>query len=342
MLVMESYITPAVINPLQHHFAHKLCVLPMERSRHITEGVAKHAKTSSVQVKCVRWGSTIDWPLHWPHMYTWPLWVLAADVCVEWQAAISTILSKKPEERSEQCLGQCDEGFIISVLMESLTSPSQPWSELGSAGCSCCRCPVVHMCWPPKHKATPRLLVPGSGHSLRQSGEGEKKNFWCQIYNFWKTDQLYSYRSYTVTVHKCFTLVQHFIWMTIYAALQVKETKRLDEPVAHINPAEPWDDREWAGSHYFQVQAGRSRCNPNRTPAETRTEHECCWSWRLITNFKNFCVNLTVTSPLSTTAKDEVWPQTILTATLFCRQLDTLRGVGWFAVEPEPTWPQLL
>lgn len=78
-----------------------ICHLPIERSLHITEGVAKHAKTSSVQVKCVRWGNTIDWPLHWPHMYTWPLWVLAADVCVEWQAAISMILSEKPEKRSK-------------------------------------------------------------------------------------------------------------------------------------------------------------------------------------------------------------------------------------------------
>lgn len=28
--------------------------IPKERSLHITEGVAKHAKTSSVQAKCVR------------------------------------------------------------------------------------------------------------------------------------------------------------------------------------------------------------------------------------------------------------------------------------------------
>lgn len=75
-----------------------MCHLPIERSLHITEGVAKHAKTSSVQVNCVGWGNTIDWPLHWPHMYTWPLWVLAADVCAEWQAAISMTLSEKPEK----------------------------------------------------------------------------------------------------------------------------------------------------------------------------------------------------------------------------------------------------
>lgn len=158
---------------------HEPHVLPMERSLHITEGVAKQAKTSSVQVKCVRWGRTMDWPLHWPHMYTWPLWVLAADVCVEWQAAISTILSKKPEERTEHCFKKknWEKRFIISVVTASLTSPSQSWSEPGSAGCSCCRCPVVRMCWHPKHKATPRQLVPERGHSLRQSGEEKEQTF---------------------------------------------------------------------------------------------------------------------------------------------------------------------
>lgn len=65
---------------------------PMVSSRHMTEGVAKQAKTSSVLVKCVRCGSTMGCPRHCPHMYTWPLWVFAAEVCVEWQAAISTIL----------------------------------------------------------------------------------------------------------------------------------------------------------------------------------------------------------------------------------------------------------
>ena len=38
--------------------------LPIVRSLHITKGLAKQAKTSSVQEKCVRWGRTIDWPLH--------------------------------------------------------------------------------------------------------------------------------------------------------------------------------------------------------------------------------------------------------------------------------------
>lgn len=64
----------------------------MESSRHITDGVAKQAKTSSVLLKCVRCGSTMGCPRHCPHIYTWPLWDFAAEVCVEWQAAISTIL----------------------------------------------------------------------------------------------------------------------------------------------------------------------------------------------------------------------------------------------------------
>ncbi len=66
-------------------------------------------------------------------------------------------------------------GLTKSAVTVSLTSLSQSWSELGSAGCSCCRCPVVRMCWHPRHKATPRLLVPESGRSLRQSGEEKRK-----------------------------------------------------------------------------------------------------------------------------------------------------------------------
>lgn len=51
---------------------------------------------------------------------------------------------------------------------------------------------------------------------------------------------------------------------------------------------------------------------------------------------------LTFTSPLSVTAMVEVWPQAMLTTTLLIKQLETLRGVGWLAVDPDPTWPQLL
>lgn len=39
-------------------------------------------------------------------------------------------------------------------------------------------------------------------------------------------------------------------------------------PAAHISPAALRADRESADSRYFQVQAGRCRCSPNRTPAD--------------------------------------------------------------------------
>lgn len=48
-------------------------------------------------------------------------------------------------------------------------------------------------------------------------------------------------------------------------------------PVAHIIPAELKGDREWAGSHYFQVRVAHCHCSPNRTPAESWGEHECWW-----------------------------------------------------------------
>lgn len=49
-----------------------------------------------------------------------------------------------------------------------------------------------------------------------------------------------------------------------------------------------------------------------------------------------------LTSPLFTIAMEEVWPQAMETTILPCKQFETLRGVGWFAVDPDPTWPQLL
>lgn len=71
--------------------------LPTERRCHVTAGVAKHANTSSVLLKWVRWGLATAWPRHWPHIRTWPLWVLAADVWLVWHAATSTILVTKTE-----------------------------------------------------------------------------------------------------------------------------------------------------------------------------------------------------------------------------------------------------
>lgn len=109
-------------------------------------------------------------------------------------------------------------------------------------------------------------------------------------------------------------------------------------PVAHTHPADLRVDREKAGSRYFRVRAARSRCSPIHISGEKRKEYVRTGSQPMpaLTEIQ------AVTSPLSTNARDEVWPQTMPMATLFCRQLETLRGVGWFAVEPEPTWPQLL
>lgn len=66
--------------------------LPTVRRCHVTAGVAKQAKTSSVQLKCVTCGLVTTWPRHWPHISTCPLCVLAADVWLVWHAATSTIL----------------------------------------------------------------------------------------------------------------------------------------------------------------------------------------------------------------------------------------------------------
>ena len=76
---------------------------PTDRRRHVTAGVAKQANTSSVEEKWVRWGRVTDWPRHWPHMYTWPPCVLAADVWAEWQAAISTTLKSFKKNAHHFC-----------------------------------------------------------------------------------------------------------------------------------------------------------------------------------------------------------------------------------------------
>lgn len=76
---------------------------PTERRRHVTDGVAKQPKTSSVLLKWVRWGLATAWPRHWPHMKTWPFWVLAADVWLVWHAATSTILEIKTRNQTSEC-----------------------------------------------------------------------------------------------------------------------------------------------------------------------------------------------------------------------------------------------
>mgnify|MGYP007134268031 CR=1 FL=1 len=79
---------------------------PTDRRRHVTAGVAKQANTSSVEEKCVRCGRVTDWPRHWPHMYTWPPCVLAADVCAEWQAAISITLESFKKNARYVCFAE--------------------------------------------------------------------------------------------------------------------------------------------------------------------------------------------------------------------------------------------
>lgn len=52
--------------------------------------------------------------------------------------------------------------------------------------------------------------------------------------------------------------------------------------------------------------------------------------------------NNLLTSPLSTTAMEHICPHAMFTTTLFCKPLVTLRGIGWLAVDPDPTCPELL
>lgn len=92
-------------NTFSSCYKRPLSLLPTERRCHVTAGVAKQANTSSVPLKWVRWGLATAWPRHWPHIRTWPLWVLAADVWLVWHAATSTILVAKGEwSTSKKCL----------------------------------------------------------------------------------------------------------------------------------------------------------------------------------------------------------------------------------------------
>ena len=47
------------------------------------------------------------------------------------------------------------------------------------------------------------------------------------------------------------------------------------------------------------------------------------------------------TSPFSSTAIELVWPQVTPTTLRPPKDADTLRGVDWLVVVPEPIWPQL-
>lgn len=52
--------------------------------------------------------------------------------------------------------------------------------------------------------------------------------------------------------------------------------------------------------------------------------------------------NAFLTSPVFTTAMEHICPQAMFTTTLLCKQPVTLRGIGWLAVDPDPTCPELL
>lgn len=104
-------------------------LLPTERRCHVTAGVAKQANTSSVLLKCVRWGLATAWPRHWPHIRTCPLCVFAADVWLVWHAATSTILPRKITNLDihlnlrQKKAHIKSEHFSNKVLLQSTISP---------------------------------------------------------------------------------------------------------------------------------------------------------------------------------------------------------------------------
>lgn len=98
---------------------------PTDRRRQETAGVAKQANTSSVQEKCVRWGRITDWPRHWPHMYTCPPWVLAAEVWAEWQAAISIILGSQINAKWTWQTGEETSWFLLPLTLTDLKNKTR-------------------------------------------------------------------------------------------------------------------------------------------------------------------------------------------------------------------------
>lgn len=105
--------------------------------------------------------------------------------------------------------------------------------------------------------------------------------------------------------------------------------------IAHLLHTQTLQSDEATGSELVAIVSESKLPIAIVAPAIHLQSHEESMSTVMAADDMTCCLSLT--SPLSTTARDEVCPQTMLTATLFCRQLDTLRGVGWFAVEPEPT-----
>ena len=52
---------------------------PTSMGLQVTGGEAKHANTSRMEWNRVSRGLHMDWPRHWPHIYTLPTWVNADD-----------------------------------------------------------------------------------------------------------------------------------------------------------------------------------------------------------------------------------------------------------------------
>ncbi len=55
------------------------------------------------------------------------------------------------------------------IFPNPLTFLSRSWPVKGWAGCSCCRCPAGHKCWPPMHTVGPHRSVLENERNLTQS-----------------------------------------------------------------------------------------------------------------------------------------------------------------------------
>lgn len=57
-----------------------MAVVPSDMGFQVTAGQAKLANTSWMEWNDVSVGEVTDWPLHWPHMYTFDVCVAAAEM----------------------------------------------------------------------------------------------------------------------------------------------------------------------------------------------------------------------------------------------------------------------
>ena len=111
-------------------------------------------------------------------------------------------------------------------------------------------------------------------------------------------------------------------------------------PVECTSPGVIQGDKESADFHCYQFPAAHFHCSPSHKPEQTHNNHLL---YKVqISHCNQSKQKSALTSPLSTRAMEEVCPHVIPTTVLPCKQPVTFLGYGWFAVEPEPTWPQLL